>query len=334
MTKPWLRPRRWTARPDQGLTGDFGANNRLADLIRWELDGSGPEDVALAADGTVYTGLADGRIIELRPPSGEVTQICHTGGRPLGIEVDADGTLIVCDAYRGLLRVDPASGEIAVLADSVDGTELRMANNADICADGSVLFTQSSTRFSLEHFKGDLLEHSCTGRLLRWKPDGSVDVLLTGLAFANGVALAADESHVLLAETGAYRIRRLWLSGPKQGQCDVLVNNLPGFPDNLSTGPTGLTWVAIASQRNRLLDLLLPLPGFLRLLIWALPDRLQPKASRIALVCAFDADGEIVHNLQGDGSRFYEVTGVREQEGTLTLGSLSDCAVGRFRLPD
>jgi len=319
--------------PDRGLTGSFAANGRLVGLQRWELDGTGPEDVAVAADGSVFTGLADGRILRLQPPEGSVSEVCNTGGRPLGLEVDADGTLVVCDAERGLLRVHPASGSIEVLADSVDGEPLRLANNAAICADGSVLFTQSSTRFALEHFKADLLEHSCTGRLLHWQPDGSVRTLLTGLAFANGVAVSADQTHVLIAETGAYRIRRFWLDGPRAGHCEVLVSNLPGFPDNLSSGSAGRTWIAIAAPRNRLLDVLLRLPGFWRMLLWALPERLQPEATRIAFAVAIDADGEVVLNLQGDGSSYHYVTGVRERNGTLYLGSLADSAVGRIALP-
>lgn len=289
--------------------------------------------MAVTADGTVYTGLSDGRILRLLPPDGSISQVCVTGGRPLGIEVDDDGSLIVCDADRGLLRVHPEDGSIEVLVETVDGSALRLANNAAICADGSVLFTQSSTRFVLADFKGDLLEHSCTGRLLRWHPDGRVEILLGGLAFANGVALSGDESSVLIAETGAYRIRRLWLTGPAAGQCEVLVSNLPGFPDNLSTGADGRTWVALASRRNRLLDLLLPLPGFLRLLVWALPERLQPAASRIALVAAVDDTGEVVTCLHGDGTAFHYVTGMREHNGYLYLGSLADSAVARIPLP-
>lgn len=318
---------------DLSLTGDYASNVALADLERWEIEAAGPEDVAVAADATVYTGLSDGRILRLLPPDGQASTVCSTEGRPLGIEVDADGTLVVCDAYRGLLRVHPAKGEITVLVDEVDGTPLRLVNNADICSDGSILFTESSTRFALEHFKADLLEHSCTGRLLRWSPDGTTEVLLSGLAFANGVALSADESHVLVAETAAYRIRRLWLVGPRAGESEILVNNLPGFPDNLATGSAGRTWVALASQRNALLDRLLPLPGFLRNIIWMLPDRLQPEASRIAFAIAVDTDGQVVANLQGDGSRFHYVTGVREHDGWLYLGSLADSAVARIRLP-
>lgn len=332
VNRPWLRPRRWRPPRNLGPIGEFAPNGALAGLRRWEIDGAGPEDVALAPDGTVYTGLADGRILRLRPPDGDAALVCSTGGRPLGIEVDDDGTLIVCDAYRGLLRVDPASGEVAVLADSVDGVPLRLTNNAAICPDGSVLFTESSTRFDLDHYKADLLEHGRTGRLLRWRPDAPIEVLLDGLAFANGVAMASDGISALVAETGAYRIRRVWLDGEHAGMSEVLVSNLPGFPDNMSTGSDGLIWVAIASERNALLDRLLPLPGILRQVIWALPEQLQPEATRIAFVMAIDDDGSVVRNLQGDGRDFHYVTGVRERSGTLYLGSLVDTAVASVTL--
>lgn len=334
MGKPWIRPRRWKAPRDQGLAGITGSTGSLDGLTRWELDGSGPEDVAVAPDGTVYTGLSDGRIMRLMPPDGAATCVAQSKGRPLGIEIDADGTLIVCDAHAGLLRIDPATGSVATLVDAVDGVPLRLTNNAAICPDGSVVFSETSTRFPLEHFTADLLEHSCTGRLLRWRPDGSTEVLLTGLAFANGVALAPDTDSVLVAETGAYRIRRLWLNGAKAGESQVLVSNLPGFPDNLSSGADGITWVAIASVRNHLLDALLPLPGLLRQAIWALPARLQPQAHRIALVIGFDAEGEIVHCLRGSGDRYHYVTGMREHDGMLYLGSLADTAIARIALTD
>lgn len=63
--------------------------------------------------------------------------------------------------------MDPATGKVEVVTDTAGGQALRFANNATIHPDGSVLFTDSSARFGLAHFKGDLLEHSGTGRLLR-----------------------------------------------------------------------------------------------------------------------------------------------------------------------
>lgn len=332
MPKTRLRPRQWRPPADRGLTDVFSPNRALADLQRWAVDGSGPEDVAIASDGTVFTGLSDGRILRLSPPDGKASVIANTGGRPLGIEIDQDGSLVVCDAHRGLLRVDPGNGAITTLVDTVAGRRLLFTNNSAIASDGSIYFSDTSTRFPLEQFKGDLLEHSGTGRLLRWSPSGDTEVLLDGLDFANGVALSLDESAVYVAETGGYRVRRLRLAGPNAGSHDVLIDNLPGFPDNMSTGGNGVLWVAIASQRNALLDRLLPGPGILRRVVWALPDRLQPEASRIVFVIGVNDQGQVVHNLQAPGDRYHYVTGVREHDGWLYLGSLVDSAIARVRM--
>jgi sugar lactone lactonase YvrE len=300
------------------------------------LPGKGPEDVVVDGEGRVVAGLEDGRIVRVVPADGSVDMLADTGGRPLGIEVDADGSLVVCDAHRGLLRVDPATGKVSELVGSselIDGRPLRVCNNSAIARDGTIWFSDSSARFALEHWKGDLLEHSGTGRLLRRDPDGRVEVMLTGLQFANGVALAADESFVAVAETGAYRLTRLWLSGPDAGRSDVLVDNLPGFPDNIARGTDGLIWIAIGSPRNATLDLLAPRAPVLRKMLWALPDALLPKPANTIWVQAVNERGELVHDLQTTTPGFAMVTGVREHEGAVWLGSLQSSAIATFAAP-
>ena len=233
-------------------------------------------------------------------------------------------------------RVDPGSGTVTDLvrsSDLIEGQPLRVCNNAAIARDGTIWFSDSSARFALEHWKGDLLEHSGTGRLLRRHPDGRVEVMLTGLHFANGVALAADESFVTVAETGAYRLTRLWLTGPDAGRHDVLVDNLPGFPDNISRGSDGLIWIAIGSPRNAALDLLAPRPPVLRKMLWAMPDALLPKPANTVWTQAVDDTGRLVHDLQTSTPGFSMVTGVREHEGTVWLGSLQSTVVATFTVP-
>ncbi|GIH18398.1 SMP-30/gluconolactonase/LRE family protein [Rugosimonospora africana] len=295
------------------------------------IGGRGPEDIAIDAGGTAYTGVADGRLLRLAP-DGEVAVIADTGGRPLGVEVDPGGDLVVCDAYRGLLRVDPRRGTVTVLVDKVDGEQLLLCDNAAVAGDGSIYFSDSSRRFTLAHWRADLMEHSGTGRLLRWDPSGTVEVLASGLQFANGVALAADESFVAVAETGAYQISRVWLSGPRAGQRDVLISNLPGFPDNLSTGSDGLLWIALPSPRNRMLDWAHAHNPRLIQAIWAMPDRWQPAPRHTTWVMAVDADGRVVHDLQGQHG-YHMVTGVRERDGVLYLGSLIEPSVATVALP-
>jgi len=298
--------------------------------------GRGPEDVARDASGRLLAGLEDGRVLRLSAGGERVDVIADTGGRPLGIEVDRDGTLVVCDAERGLLRIHPDDGgrieRLIAAGDDAGGTPLRVCNNAAIAADGAIYFSDSTQRFALKHWEADLLEHSGTGRLLRRDPDGSCQVLLDGLHFANGVALAADESFVAVAETGAYRLTRLWFTGERAGEVDRLVDNLPGFPDNISLGGDGLIWIALAAPRNAALDLLSPRHPALRRALWALPDALRPKPVDTTWVQAVDAGGDVVHDLQAKVAGVSTVTGVREHDGTVWLGTLHGGAVGAFEL--
>jgi hypothetical protein len=89
----------------------------------------------------------------------------------------------------------------------------------------------------------------------------------------------------------------------------------------------------MGSPRNRVLDLLAPRPPVLRRLLWALPEALLPKPADTVWVQAVDVTGRTVHDLQTATPGFSMVTGVREQSGTVWLGSLHSAAVARFTLP-
>ena len=327
MAKTRLIPRRWRPPQDVGLRGPFAPNDALALLDVIPLPGSGAEDVAVDSSGAIYTGTREGYLLRISPDGRSVERLAQTGGRPLGIEVHPDGWLVVCDAHRGLLRVNPSTGEITELVTAIDGRPMRFTNNCAVAKDGTIYFSDSSQHFGLEEFKGDLLSHTSSGRLIRRAPDGTITVLLDDLDFANGVALAQDESFVLVAETGGYRVTRLDLAGPEAGRRSVIIDNLPGIPDNMSTGSDGVFWIAMPTARNRLLDLLLSRPGFLRSAVWSMPERLQPDVTRITWVVGIDGEGDVVHNLQASGKDFHYVTGVREHDGRLYLGSLVEPGV-------
>jgi sugar lactone lactonase YvrE len=327
-----IRPRRWTppaAPPDEGRT-DRTAPFTVA--RRLPTGGHGPEDVVFDGRGRVVTGLEDGTVVRLDPMSGERTVLGSTGGRPLGVEPCPDGSVLVCDHDRGLLRMAP-DGAVEVLVDAVDGERLTFASNVVRGEDGTIWFTASTSRWDLEHHLGDMYEHSGTGRLVRRDPDGTVTTLRSDLKFANGFVLAPEGSHLLLAETAGYRISRYRLTGPRAGTTEPLVENLPGFPDNMSLGSDGLLWVGMAAPRNALLDRMLPLPGMLRMLLWNVPHRLRPKASPIAWVMAFDLDGRTVHDLRSADGSYGFVTAAAERGGTVVAASLHADHVVVLELP-
>jgi len=329
MERPSLRPQRW--QPPIAVPSTRARRRALPALSFIEVPGTGPEDVLVDAAGRLITGLADGRILRIREHGKSIETVAETHGRPLGIELLADGALLVCDAKRGLLRVTPDSGAVEPLVESVHGQRLGFCNNAAVAADGTLYFSDSSRRFGIEHWRADLLEHSASGRLIRRSPDGRCDVLLDGLKFANGVALSADESFVTVAETAGYRLSRYWLKGPRAGTRDTLIENLHGFPDNIARGSDGLIWITQASPRDPLLDMLLPRAPLLRSVVWKLPEALvQPK--RTVWVIAVNDAGEVVHDLQGSHAGYHMVTGVREHHGVVYMGSLVERALAWFKL--
>ncbi|SOD73364.1 sugar lactone lactonase YvrE [Jatrophihabitans sp. GAS493] len=303
------------------------------------LPGRGPEDVVVDATGSGIVGLGDGRILRVSSDGADgaaIEQIADTQGRPLGIELAPSGELLVCDARLGVLNVAPGTANVAGRVSSVvnqfAGRPLHFCNNASIAEDGSIYFTDSSQQFGIDNWRGEVLAHTGTGRLYRRSTDGALDLLIDGLEFANGVALAPDASFVAVAETSAYRIRKLWLTGPREGLLDTLVDNLPGFPDNISLGSDGLIWVALPSARDRALDVMLPRSPLLRKAVWALPESLQPKPQRTVWVQAYDLNGNLVHDLQTSHPDLYMVTGVREVDGTVWLSSLVASAIGVITL--
>lgn len=319
---PAFEPVAWNPPTAPGLVGAFEENDRLRSAERWQTGGIGPEDVAIDIGGAIYTGLADGTILRFGGGGGAGPErIASVGGRPLGVEILGDGELLVCNADLGLQRVT-VSGEVSVLADRFEDHPLTLTNNASVAGDGTIYFTESTTRWSLHEYTNDLLEGQTTGRLLARRPDGSIELVLDGLQFANGVALDGDEGSVFVAETGRYRIHRHWLRGPRAGTTEVFVDNLPGFPDNLSFAD-GILWAAAPSPRQAVVDFIHPRP-WLRKVTYRLPESLKPKPLRHAIVLGFDRDAHVVHNLQDSTGTVAITTAARYHDGRLFIGTLSE----------
>ncbi len=291
----------------------------------------GAEDVVVATsgrhEGAAFTGTEDGAIWRVAHDGRRVDRVAHTGGRPLGIEYDADGRLVVCDAHRGLLRVDPDDGSVVVLAAEVDGVAMRFCNNAALGADGVIWFSDSSRHFGIERWKDEMAQDTRTGRLLRRDPDGAVEVVLDGLSFANGVALAQDRSFVAVAECRGRTVLRHRLTGSRAGETDLLVADLPGYPDNIASGSDGLIWVTIAAPVDLVVEALGRAPRWLRRQATRIPERLQPEPKRTVRVQAYDDAGDLIHDIDLPADRFHMVTGVREHDGRVWLGSLHEPAL-------
>jgi sugar lactone lactonase YvrE len=294
--------------PPPPMTGALAPNDLLRRAERLALGKvRGPEDVAVDAAGRIYGGTEDGRIVRIDEDGGErVETFARTGGRPLGLHFDAAGNLLVADARRGLLSIDPA-GRITVLASEAEGVPFRFTDDVKTGADGTVYFSDASSRFGVGEHLYDLLEARPHGRLLAYDPAaGTTRVLLRGLYFANGVALSRNGDFILVVETYRHRIRRLWLQGPRRGTSDVFAENLPGYPDGVAADGRGTFWVAMFTVRNAMADRLQPRPWAKRLLA-KLPAFLWPQPEPYGLVLAFDERGRLLRSLQDPGGRHVPV---------------------------
>ena len=323
--KSSIAPVRWTPPPVPPAR-----QPKPIEVTTVALPGSGPEDALIDEDGSVLTGLLDGRILRVSADGKQIATLADTGGRPLGLEWLPDGKVLICDAHRGLLTLDK-DGRIATLLGEIDGRPMMFCNNADVLPDGTIYFTNSSMRFGVGEWMADLLEHSSTGSLYRLTPDGELTRLTTNRPFPNGVALSGDRNTLFFAETASYGLYKLDLTNPDAEP--ELVTAIPGLPDNIARGSDGLVWVAIGSPRNALLDLLLPRAPVLRKVVWALPEALKPKAADIIEIQAYDDNGVLVHDLRGKHADFRMPTGVRERDGQVWLSSIGTTALATFPTP-
>lgn len=317
------------------LSGPYEPNRYLA-RIEWLARGVGvgPEAVAVDRLGRVHTGLKDGRILRLSPDGAQVETIARTGGRPLGLAFDAEGNLFVADAVKGLLSIS-TGGSPSVLATGEGGVPFAFTDDLDVADDGTIYFSDASSKYPVDQYRGDFIEHRPLGRLLSYDRESKkVRRVLGDLYFANGVAVSGDQSFLLVCETSMYRVSRYWLAGPRRGSHDVFIDNLPGFPDNITfSRERGIFWLALFAPRDPLVDRLMPHP-WLRKVVARLPLWVQPTPPRHAFVLGIDLTGRVVHNLQDSSpDSFAPITSVREHRGVLYLGSLERDAIGRVQGP-
>lgn len=314
-------------------SGVHAANDRLAGVERLaEGVGEGPEAVVFDREGRMITGFHDGRVMRFDADGGNPELLADTRGRPLGLHALSDGSVIVADAVEGLLRI--SDGYAYTLSISADGVPYRFVDDVVVdAAERMAYFTDASSRFGYEEVMADAFEHRPHGRVIAYDLENDeVRVLAEDLYFANGITLGPDEQYLVFTETTRYQVQRLWLEGERAGETEVLIDNLPGFPDNITFNGEDRFWLAIYSPRDPALDALLARP-FLRKVAYRLPAALQPGPSQHAYVLALSPEGEVLADLQHVGEGAYApITSAIEHDGHLYLGSLSAPAIGRIAL--
>lgn len=336
-----IEPVAWDAPQNAGLVDPFEPNDRLRKARLIDLgEHEGPEDVAADRNGMIYTVTVDGLIIRMQPDGSNIEVFSEPGGRPLGMEFDVAGNLFVANSFLGLQKVSP-DGSVEVLTDSYQGEPITYTDDVAVAENGMIYFSDASSKFGAMKSGGtyeasllDVLEHGAHGRIYRYDPiSAETTIVMDDLNFANGVAISEDQSYLLVNETTSYRIWRHWLAGPDAGKNEVIIDNLPGFPDNINNGRNGNFWVGLVAPRNQLVDDLSGKP-FIRKMVQRLPAFFRPKAEPSSHVISITGDGEVLMNLQDTAATVPSLTGVCETEDTLWLTSLFGNRLARLEKAD
>ncbi|KAL7460057.1 hypothetical protein ACHAXS_000524 [Conticribra weissflogii] len=329
----------------------------------------GPETVVLDNRGVIYSMTEDSKLVtltKLQPDESNphtmtavVTQVANLGpGRALGGKFDKNGCLYFADVLMGLARIcikksNQQNVKVELIASSVqleDGSwsDIAYADDVDIGPKtGHVYFSDASdvrVDRDVKSGKWDIMYASkveamrgkMTGRILRFKPEsGQVDVLATGAAFANGVAVDKDETFILYTSTYEGAVMKYFLDGDKKGQSEKILTQFPGFLDGADCSfERGTCYVAIPSTISPLAGLVFSMPDFIgkpiRSLLMILPRWMTPNAEPYGGVAEiYPGSATIPPSVKRifqdpDGRDVNIITGVTEFKGKLYLGSLHE----------
>ncbi|KHN78425.1 Adipocyte plasma membrane-associated protein [Toxocara canis] len=331
----------------------------------------GPESLALhTSSKTVYSGLKTGNIVAMKiDDSGKISvyrtyrlnteadssrcdgsysmqPIC---GRPLGMRFRKQNSdlLLVADAYYGIYEIDVTNGNSKLIlktgtriSDPSNATPLRHLNDLDELDDGRIILSEPSYKFADRDCVYAMTEHSGDGRLLLFdRNKQQLRILVDRLQYPNGVQIVENGFCVLFAEMGNLRILRHCF-GDGFSSYNVVIDNLPGYPDNIRLSRNGMLWVPLGQVRlvsdhwittrawlRNLIATLTSIRSFSLLIEWASP--------KYGMVVVVDPNnGSIIRSLHDpSGETISAISQVLEMDnGTLLLGGDSNAFVLRVRL--
>lgn len=312
--------------------GPFARNNVLQAV---EKLGTGvldrPEDTAVDSRGLIYTATHDGWIKRMHL-NGSWEDWKMVGFAPLGLTVTKSGDVLVCVPNQGLFKV--SDDQISLLSSEIDGIPIRFADAVVEARDGSVYFSDASTKFAYDRWFLDILEAKPYGRLLKYDPiTRKTMVLLDGLGFANGVALSPKEDYILICETWKFRCLKHWIQGEKLGNTEIFIENLPGGPDNINIAADGRSyWIALLGIRSRTLEFVYRF-GILKHIFATYPNLFEWIGFLVseAMVVKVGEEGEPIVSLEDPNGKVMSfVTSAMEVGDYLYIGSLNSNFLGRL----
>ena len=349
LNKVYVSPTYFAPPPPPSTAPDSGSPYALNDKLRSVgavglriIEGA--EDMILDREDNLYCGNRHGDIMRFFGPDHTKHEIfAHVGGQPLGLAFDRDGNLDVCIGGMGLYQITPErklnkfSDETnRTLFSVVDDSRLRLADDLDIAPDGRIFFSEATIRFEMHEWPVDALESRGNGRIICYDPKtGKSHTEVSNLIFPNGICMLPDGESFFFAETFGCRVSRYYYAGPKKGRLDIVIDNMPGYPDNINRASDGNYWLAIVGMRSPALDLALRMPGFRRRMARrCAPDAWMYPNLNTGCVIKFNEQGEVLESLWDLGGKNHPmITSIREHKGILYLGGIYNNRIGTYKIP-
>jgi len=335
-----IHPVAWQPSKVLPFEGETALNEKLTQTTRIHLNGwLGPEDIVFDSLGNLYCGVhnedfSDGRILKISV-NNQIEEFYNAGSWVAGLHFDKNNNLIALSHKQGLISISPDK-KVSILVDKDEkGNRFFIPNGLDIASDGKMYFTNTSeiSAYNIKYGRKLILEMKPRGALYCYNPENrSLETLINGTYFGNGVVLSKDESYVLMAETTKYRVLKYWLKGEKKGQTEIFLDNLQGFPNGISVRNDGTYWLGFTTKRNEALDKIHSKVG-MKKFVYGLPNFLQPKADKFGMIQHISIDGKIIETLfDTKGILLPEAGAAKEYNGYLYIGGDVLPYVGKLKI--
>lgn len=205
----------------------------MAGTIQWHAVG------IQGAEGPLVDN--EGRIFMVEPSKGGVLEVLLDGktrdlvrydGVPAGLQLDRNDDIWIADMRKGILRVTH-EGVLTHEVSTFDGKPIRGCNDCYFDSKGNLYFTAPAGS------SGDVPEGEVFCRL----NDGHVVRLDGGYRFCNGIAVSADDSLLIVAETHTKKLWAFDITAPgvvtNKRVWGVLPGEHKGGPDGLDFDADG-----------------------------------------------------------------------------------------------
>jgi gluconolactonase len=171
-----------------------------------------------------------GRLFKISP-DGRWQVFASYAGNPNGLKIHRDGRIFVADHHLGLLCFDPLTRTRSLVADRAGESRPRGLNDLVFGDDGDLFFTDP----------GESALENPNGRVFRMRADGTIDLLMDGLPYPNGLVLAPSQKTLYVAVTRSQQVLRLPLHAGGILKCGMFLQLSGGLagPDGMGIGEDG-----------------------------------------------------------------------------------------------